>query len=129
MSLVILAAVVRRVLSHDQVGAPTILGAITAYLLIGLSHAWVYLALDGLVDGPILNPAIEGLPSYYSFVVLSTLGFGDVTPVNDLAQRLTAIEAITGQVFLATLVARLVSLYGQPWARSRVEPFPTPRRR
>jgi hypothetical protein len=115
--LLILTAVVRRVLSHERVGGPTILGAIVAYFLIGLSYAWIYIALEGLVDGPVLDPAIDGFPSYYSFVVLSTLGFGDVTPVNDLAQRITAIEAITGQVFLATLVARLVSLYGQPRPR------------
>lgn len=112
--LVILTAVVRRMLNHDRVGRPTILGAVAAYVLIGLSYAWIYLALDGLVDGPVLDPATEGLPAYYSLVVLSTLGFGDVTPVNELAQRITAIEAITGQIFLATLVARLVSLYGQP---------------
>lgn len=115
---VILTAVVRRVLSHDRVGIPTILGAIVAYFLIGLSYAWIYLALDGLADGPVLDPTMTGLPSYYSFVVLSTLGFGDITPINELAQRMTALEAITGQIFLATLVARLVSLYGQPRKRS-----------
>ncbi len=116
--LVILYAVVRRVLAHDRVGVPTILGAIAAYFLIGLSYAWIYLALDGVVDGPVLDPEMEGLPVYYSFVVLSTLGFGDVTPVNGVVQRITAIEAITGQIFLATLVARLVSLFGQPRAQS-----------
>lgn len=116
--LVILVSVVRRVLEHDRVGVPTILGAISAYFLIGLSYAWIYLALDGVVDGPVLDPEREGLPAYFSFVVLSTLGFGDVTPVNGIVQRITAIEAITGQMFLATLVARLVSLFGQPPAQS-----------
>lgn len=108
----VLVAVVRRVLSHDRVGMPTIVGAIAAYFLIGMLFAWIYQSAYGLVDQPILQPEGAGLPDYYSFVVLSTLGFGDVTPVNELVKRITAIEAVTGQIFLATLVARLVSLYG-----------------
>ncbi len=112
--MAILLAVVRRVLAHDRVGLPTILGAISAYVLIGMVFAWIYLAMYGIFDGPILDPDEAGLPTYYSFVVLTTLGFGDITPVDDLVQRLTALEAMTGQIFLATLVARLVSMYGSP---------------
>jgi hypothetical protein len=110
----ILIAVVRRVLAHQRVGLPTITGAIAAYVLIGLVFAWVYLGMYGVLDAPILDPDLVGLPAYYSFEVLTTLGFGDITPVHDLVQRLTAIEAMTGQIFLATLVARLVSMYGAP---------------
>ena len=110
----ILIAVVRRVLGHERVELATIAGAIAAYVLIGLIFAWIYLAAYGVFDGPILDPEEPGVPTYYSFVVLSTLGFGDVTPVDEFVKRLTAFEAITGQIFLATLVARLVSLYGRP---------------
>lgn len=113
----VLLAVVRRVLTHEQVELSTILGAIAAYFLIGLVFAWVYLAVGGFADGPIFQPAEAGFPAYYSFVVLTTLGFGDITPVNELVQRLTAVEAIAGQIFLATLVARLVSMY-KPSARA-----------
>jgi hypothetical protein len=108
----VLLATVRRVLSHDRVGLPTIAGAIAAYFLIGLVFAWLYLAAYGLLEAPILEPEEVGLPAYYSFVVLSTLGLGDVTPVDELVKRVTAVEAITGQIFLATLVARLVAMYG-----------------
>ncbi len=111
---VLLVAVVRRILSHDTVHLATILGSISAYFLIGLMFGWIYLALAGLVDGPVLDPPDTAVPSYYSFVVLSTLGFGDVTPVSELARRITAIEAMSGQIFLATLVARLVALYREP---------------
>jgi hypothetical protein len=115
---VILLAVVRRVLAHERVEMPTITGAIAAYVLIGLVFAWIYLAMYGVFALPILDPEVAGLPAYYSFEVLATLGFGDITPVNELVKRLTAIEAMTGQIFLATLVARLVSMYGTS-ARSK----------
>ena len=108
----ILLAVVHRVLAHERVELPTLLGAISAYVLIGLVFAWIYLAIYGIVDGPVFNPDETGLPAYYSFVVLTTLGFGDITPVHGIAQRLTALEAMMGSIFLATLVARLVSMYG-----------------
>ena len=115
----ILLAVVRRVLRHERVGMPTIAGAIAAYVLIGLIFAWTYLAMRWSVSkGPVLDPGVAGLPTYYSFEVLTTLGFGDITPVNDLVRRLTALEAMAGQIFLATLVARLVAMYGSP-ARSQ----------
>lgn len=113
VSLVVLGAVVGRVLRHERVQLETIIGALAAYFLIGMLFAWIYLALAGFVDGPVLEPPAEGLPSYYSFVVLTTLGFGDITPEGTFVSKLTAIEAMTGQVFLATLVARLVSMYGQ----------------
>ena len=108
----VLAAVVAQILRHTEVDLSTILGAIAAYFLIGLVFAWVYWALYGFVDGPVLSSSDDELPVYYSFVVLSTLGFGDISPINEFARRLTAVEAITGQIFLVTLVARLVSIYG-----------------
>ena len=111
---VLLVAVVRRILNHDSVSLATILGSIAAYFLIGLVFAWIYLALAGLVDGPILDPPDTAVPAYYSFVVLSTLGFGDITPVDEFARRITTIEAMSGQIFLATLVARLVAMYRGP---------------
>jgi len=107
-------AVVFRVVSHERVNNQTILGAIAAYFLIGQVFAWAYLALPGYLDEPILDPANAGeLPIYYSYVVLTTLGFGDITPVTALAERITVLESITGQMFLAILVARLVSVYAR----------------
>lgn len=118
----VLVAVLKRVMSHEEVALNTVLGAIAAYFLIGLIFAWAYVSIYGFVDGAVFDPAERGLPAYYSFVVLTTLGFGDIVPVNEFARRLSAIEAIVGQVFLATLVARLVSMYGR---RPRGEPDST----
>jgi hypothetical protein len=101
-----------RVLRHGQVTTQTILGALAVYLLIGQTFAWIYFALPGFLDQQILEPVNQGnLPIYYSYVVLTTLGFGDIAPASPLAQRLTVLEALVGQVFLAVLVARLVSVY------------------
>lgn len=108
----ILGALVRRVVQHEQVTLATILGVISAYVLIGLIFAWIYLAMVGFNRGQVLDPGSTDLPVYYSFVVLSTLGFGDIVPIDDLAQRISAFEAVTGQIFLATIVARFVSLWG-----------------
>ena len=112
MLAVLTGGIVVRVLRHRKVTSQTILGAIAAYLLIGQVFAWLYFALPGLVDEAALNPGTaDRLPIYYSYVVLTTVGFGDITPVDAIAQRLTILEALMGQIFLAVLVARLVSAY------------------
>ncbi len=53
----------------------------------------------------------------FSFVTLTTVGYGDLTAASDLAERLVVVEAFLGQVFIITLVARLVSLWGNPLRR------------
>ena len=50
---------------------------------------------------------------YFSFVTLTTVGYGDITPATELAKRLAVVEAFVGQVFLIVLVARLVTLWGR----------------
>ena len=103
-----------RIAHHKRVTAETILGATCAYILFGLLFAFVYLALGELRDGPFFaqpgpHPQSEYL--YFSFVALTTLGFGDLSPAVGLPQALTVIEALLGNVFLVTLVARLVTLW------------------
>ncbi len=108
-----LGVVLTRVLAHREVRLSTLVGAISGYFLIGLIFAWLYLAIGGFVGGPVLDPPESGLPAYYSFVVLTTLGFGDVSPIDEFTRRITTVEAMIGQIFLATLVARLVTIYGR----------------
>jgi hypothetical protein len=61
---------------------------------------------------PVLDQeAVGKVPVYYSYVVLTTLGFGDITPNGAVAERVTVLEALLGQVFLVVLIARLVSTY------------------
>ncbi len=107
--------VVRNISTSSDVSSDTIRGAICAYLLMGLAWASAYelvaLIQPGAIDigtGAEITHAQNY--TYYSFVVLTTLGFGDITPVSGLARSLTWIEAVTGQLFIATIIARLVGL-------------------
>ena len=109
-----LPVTISRVLHHKRVTHETVLGALCAYVLVGLMFAFVYLAVDELRDQPFFTQPGEHVQSeylYFSFVALTTLGFGDLSPSVGLPQALTVLEALLGQVFLVTLVARLVTLW------------------
>ena len=111
---VTLPVTITRVLHHRQVSYETVLGALCAYVLIGLLFAFLFLAVSELRSGPFFVQPGEHAQSeyvYFSFVTLTTLGFGDLSPSVGLPQALTALEALLGQVFLVTLVARLVTLW------------------
>ncbi len=103
-----------RIAHHKRVTSETILGATCAYILFGLLFAFVFLALGELRDAPFFaqaGPHEESEYVYFSFVALTTLGFGDLSPAVGLPQALTVIEALLGSVFLVTLVSRLVTLW------------------
>jgi hypothetical protein len=109
-----LPVTISRVLHHRRVTYETVLGALCAYVLIGLLFAFVYIAVDEFRDTPFFvqpGPHDQGEFLYFSFVALTTLGFGDLSPSEGLPQALTVIEALIGSIFLVTLVARLVTLW------------------
>jgi Ion channel len=109
-----LPVTISRTLQHRRITHETVLGALCAYVLVGLLFAFVYLAVDELRDGSFFaqeGPHSQSEFVYYSFVSLTTLGFGDLSPAVGLPQALTVLEALTGQIFLVTLVARLVTLW------------------
>jgi Ion channel len=103
-----------RVIHHRQVTFETVLGALCTYVLFGLLFAFLYLAVADLRDAPFFaqpGPHQQSEYVYFSFVALTTLGFGDLSPSVGLPQALTVVEALVGNVFLVTLVARLVTLW------------------
>jgi hypothetical protein len=102
-----------RVFSTGRIDRNRVQGAIVAYLLVALSFAIIYHFIY-LVDGP---GSIKGLLSYtrrefvyFSLSTLTTIGYGDVTPVSEMARSLANLEALTGQLYPAVLIARLVSM-------------------
>lgn len=89
-------------------------GAVAVYLLLGVlwgsAYRVVWLAVPGAfatATGPLTDPSSL---YYFSFVTLTTVGFGDITPLAEPARGLTMMEALTGQLYPAILIARLVSL-------------------
>jgi Ion channel len=109
-----LPVTVSRVLHHRRITHETVLGALCAYVLIGLLFAFLYLAVHELRDEPFFaQPGVHEQSEYlyFSFVALTTLGFGDLSPSVGLPQALTVLEALVGQIFLVTMVARLVTLW------------------
>ena len=108
----------QRILRQRRVTYETVLGALCTYVLLGLLFAFAYLALNELSGPFFTQPGPHGQSEYlyFSFVTLTTLGFGDLSPDVGLPQALTVFEALTGQVFLVTMVARLVTLWGRQGA-------------
>jgi hypothetical protein len=107
------------VLRKGAVTADKIYGALCVYLMIGLTWGFMFLTLEGVQPGSFQfgqarSSGIEKDPAtlvYFSFVTLSTVGYGDITPLSPPARSLAFLEAIIGQIYLAVLVARLVGLH------------------
>ncbi len=107
--------VVRRAFQHERVSLNTLAAGLTAYLLIGVFFSTLYRCDSALQNFMIFAETTQpnaGEYTYFSFVTLTTLGYGDLTPATDVARSLAIFEAILGQVFLVTAVARIVSLMG-----------------
>jgi len=122
MFLGLLIAVARRVLTQKQVTTETLLGALSVYFLVGLMFASLFAAIDSFSVEPIFGfPVPNQDYSYFSFITLTTVGYGDLTAVTDVARRFAVVEAMAGQIFLATAVARLVSLYGVSMRMNKAE--------
>lgn len=104
----------RLVLRRGPITTNRIEGAIAVYLLLGLTwaHAYWLVALwhPGAFTGAVDDKGPVRWTYYYSFVTLTTMGYGDIMPVHPLARALAVLEALTGQLYLAIMLARLVSL-------------------
>ena len=112
-TLALLAAVVlTKVLLPGTVTRHRLVGAVAAYILLGLAWAGAYEWL-ALRDPAAFAGATTGAGKqwiYYSFVTLTTMGYGDILPVQPAARSLATAEALTGQLYLAILISRLVAL-------------------
>jgi hypothetical protein len=126
MAIVILITVMQRHLATVH----SIFGAISAYLLLGLAWAVVYWGVDHVDNGALelSNRRVSAVVSgetmtevaefsqfvYFSFVTMSTLGYGEITPRGPVAQTLAWMQSVTGQFYIAVLVAWMVSEIPKP---------------
>jgi hypothetical protein len=116
-----LFAIVSQLVHVDRASTELVLGAVDAYLLIGLLFAFLFAAF-GAGGGDFISraatEATNGDFLVYSYGSLSTLGAGSLVPQSNLVETLSVLEAMIGQVFLVTVIARLVSL----WATAATRP-------
>jgi hypothetical protein len=109
--------VARAVFAPGKVTFHRIIGAVLLYLNIGLIFVALYCFVGLLIpnafngQGPLKDDfAAAGNLVYFSFVTLTTVGYGDIVPLHPYARSLANVEAIIGQLYPATLLARLVTL-------------------
>ena len=106
------------VFSTNEVNADTLCGSVSVYLLLGAFFGMIYSiilvvdpgAFNGIDSELTLDPTLgpNRAMLYYSVVTLTTLGYGDITPVSQYTRSLASLEVIVGQLYLTVMVARLV---------------------
>ena len=115
-----LALTLRYVLMHD-VTFDNVVGALVAYLMIGVAMGQFYVLLEvnypdsfhasANIDVELQNPHSRGAClTYFSFVTLTTAGYGDIVPAKPLSRTLAWMEAVAGQFYIAVLVAGMVGI-------------------
>jgi len=111
----------RFVLRAPSVNVEVLCASISAYLMLGLMWTIAYWLVAQVTPTAFAFNTNAGRQSmngfnafYFSFITLSTVGYGDITPVSKVARMLAAMEAMTGLFYVAVLIARLVSLYSAP---------------
>jgi voltage-gated potassium channel len=130
------ALIIRTVLTQSRVTADTIVGGVCGYLLIGALWTDLYCLQEVAEPGSFsvssaLNADLADadtrreLLEYFSFVTLTTVGYGDIVPTARTARALAAVEAICGQFYLGVLVAGLVSLHVGAGDKSEPSPHKT----
>jgi hypothetical protein len=118
----VVANLLRFVLRAPSVNVEVLCASIAAYLMLGLMWTMAYWLVDQLTPGGAFSfntntgkQSMNGFNAFYfSFITLSTVGYGDITPVSRIARWLAALEAMTGLLYVAVLIARLVALYSSP---------------
>ena len=116
----VVANLLRFVLRAPSVNTEVLSASISAYLMLGLLWTVAYWLVAQVTPNAFAfntgtKETMAGFNAFYfSFITLSTVGYGDITPVSRIARWLAATEAMTGLLYVTVLIARLVSLYSNP---------------
>ncbi|MFN8133013.1 MAG: ion channel [Solirubrobacteraceae bacterium] len=108
--------ILRRITQHQRVTRETILGVVCVYMLIGLFFAFVFAAVGQFESGDFFTTVKD--PGYadfifFSYVTETTIGYGDLVPASQIGRSLAVFDALLGQLFLVTVLGRIVSLWGR----------------
>jgi hypothetical protein len=105
-------SIVRHLIMRWQIDTETLLGAVAAYLLIGMFFAFAYKAAGEFGSVPFFGSAGPGTLSqdlFFSFVTMTTVGYGNLVPAANPGQTFAVLEAVTGQLFLVVAVGKIIS--------------------
>ena len=119
----VIGHLLRFILKAPRVDHEVLCGSIAMYLMMGLLWTMAYVMLNQFDPGALAFAApgqkMESFNAFYfSFVTLSTVGYGDITPISRGARMLAVMESVTGMLYVAVLVARLVLIYSAAPAKS-----------
>ncbi len=128
----IMGHLLRFILRAPRVNNEVVCAGVSVYLLIAVMWAYAYSLVARLVPGSFVFPVsadplreMAGFEAiYFSFETLTTVDFGDVIPVSEVARPLVMAEAVVGVFYMAILIARLVSLYSTDAAKAPAQPAP-----
>ena len=124
LAIVVPVLIVRDVLARPAITMQTVAAVLCVYLLLGLGFAFVHGIADAVVPGSYSTRLDATDAVYLSYVTMTTVGFGDVTPVGGLARAVTVLEAILGQLYLVSVVALIVGNVGRIRPAVQHEPPP-----
>ncbi|MFN8039440.1 MAG: ion channel [Acidimicrobiales bacterium] len=127
--LVTMVVCLRELLHHEAISLSAVAAAMSAYLMIGLFFSSLMGIVASIQGAAFFNQGVQPTASdltYFSFITLTTVGYGDLSPGTSAGRALVVAEAITGQIFLVTIVARVVSAYGTRRQGVRPPDEPTP---
>jgi hypothetical protein len=109
------AVIGRGVMRQHEINAQSVSGAVGVYLLLGIFFIFIYSAIQSIgqkaffVQGQATRPVLL----YFSYITMTTVGYGDYTAATQLGKTFAVVEALTGQLYLVTVVAILVSQFGR----------------
>ena len=104
-------SIVRHLVMRRSIDLETLLGAVSAYLLIGMCFAFLYRGFAAAQSSPFFGDAGDGTVSqtlFFSFTTLTTTGYGNLVPASEPGQSLAVVEMVLGQLFLITAVGKIV---------------------
>jgi ion channel len=109
-----IVAILARMATHTKVSVRTVLAVVSSYVMLGLFFAYLDSGIGHIMGTFFAQPGAHSQSdyAYLSYITLTTVGFGDLTPGTSIARSVITFEALVGQIFLVTLVARMVSLFG-----------------